>query len=481
MLIFRCKSERPLVNERTLTESSNVYPDRLDYLDQVLTYSNEKAQQFANSADLHSQAAQSNMLNLLLAPIKKYVSLFTALALPNFIPLLRSQTYPTRRALASEIARSLIRNQTKIATQENLDAVLEILKVLIKEGMQQTGYPGGPMRRGQETDETIEEQGQLARIVHLVRSPDDDVQLKLIQTLRKNFTEGGDRIKYTTPALVTACVALVRRVHSRSSDADDTAANNLSQQVYKALHTLISSLYARATSSSTGLATANASAAAASIADLSLRLFLAAAQIADQTAHEEIAYEFFAQAFTVYEESVSDSRAQFQAVCCIAAALFQTRNFGRDNYDTLITKCTLHGSRLLKKPDQCRAVCAAAHLWWGTEIRGRPEEDPKDHYRDGKRVLECLQRALRVADACMDASVSVELFVEILGRYVYFYEQENEAVTVKYINGLVELVHSRMQGEEGTASMEGPRRHFERMLGFVEGREYEGVETGVKG
>jgi len=55
-------------------------------------------------------------------------------------------------------------------------------------------------------------------------------------------------------------------------------------------------------------------------------------------------------------------------------------------------------------------------------------DDPK-LYRDGKRVLECLQRALRVADACMDAAVSVELFVEILNRYVYYFDQENEAVS----------------------------------------------------
>lgn len=50
-------------------------------------------------------------------------------------------------------------------------------------------------------------------------------------------------------------------------------------------------------------------------------------------------------------------------------------------------------------------------------------------YRDGKRVLECLQRALRVADACMDAAVSIELFVEILNQYVYYFDQENEAVS----------------------------------------------------
>ena len=57
-------------------------------------------------------------------------------------------------------------------------------------------------------------------------------------------------------------------------------------------------------------------------------------------------------------------------------------------------------------------------------------------------MLECLQRALRVADACMDAAVSVELFVEILNQYVYYFDQETESVTTKYINGLIELIHS---------------------------------------
>ena len=94
----------------------------------------------------------------------------------------------------------------------------------------------------------------------------------------------------------------------------------------------------------------------------------------------------------MYEEVISDSRAQYQAICIIAGALHQTRGFARDDYDTLITKCALHGSKLLKKPDQCRAVYLASHLWWATEIRGVDEEESKELYRDGKRVLECLQR-----------------------------------------------------------------------------------------
>ena len=134
-----------------------------------------------DSPDLHSAGAQSNMLNLLLAPIKTYFSLFTALALPHFIPLFSSQTYFTRRSVAGEVARSILRNKIRISSSAHLEGVLLLLKVLIKEGAQQpSGYSGlGNRQRGGETDETLEEQGWLARIVHLVQADDNDTQLQV--------------------------------------------------------------------------------------------------------------------------------------------------------------------------------------------------------------------------------------------------------------------------------------------------------------
>ena len=74
-------------------------------------------------------------------------------------------------------------------------------------------------------------------------------------------------------------------------------------------------------------------------------------------------------------------------------------------------------------------------------------------YRDGKRVLECLQRALRVADACMDAAVSVELFVEILNRYVYYFDQENEAVSKELFSVIDPLSSLLMSSGYETSSL----------------------------
>lgn len=339
----------------------NIYPEKLEYVDQVLSYAAEKAREYTDTPDLHSAPTQSNILGLLLSPVRSYFSLFTALALPSYLPLYTAQSYATRRAVAADVAKIILRNQIIITTTQQLDGIMTILRVIIKEGINQApGYPAVAGRRS-DSDEIVEEQGWLARIVHYIQAADNDTQLKLLQQTRRAYEAGNERIRYTTPPIITQSMKLARALKKREHFDDNWQTQ--SSALYRFMHQTLSQLYTRVNPSS---------------AELCLRLFVDCGKIADQCGFEEFAYEFFAQAFTVYEDSISDSRAQFQAVCIIAGALQQTRNFGKENYDTLITKAALHGSKLLKKPDQCRAVYLASHLWWAIEISARGEEDTKE-------------------------------------------------------------------------------------------------------
>lgn len=42
---------------------------------------------------------------------------------------------------------------------------------------------------------------------------------------------------------------------------------------------------------------------------------------------------------------------------------------------------------------------------------------------EGKRVMECLQKALRIADNCMEGGQNVALFVDLLNKYMYYRAQ----------------------------------------------------------
>lgn len=51
-----------------------------------------------------------------------------------------------------------------------------------------------------------------------------------------------------------------------------------------------------------------------------------------------------------------------------------------------------------------------------------------------------------------------------------------DQVTTKYINGLIELIHSNLNGNQhDSTSVETSRKHFHQTLENIKSRQYEGV------
>lgn len=111
--------------------------------------------------------------------------------------------------------------------------------------------------------------------------------------------------------------------------------------------------------------------------------------MADDCRLEELTYEFCVQAFVVYEESISESRSQLQAITGIISSLQTSRVFGNDNYDTLITKAALHGSKLLKKSHQATAVLYASHMWWQADVTGREKDEKVGFLGSDQSLMLC--------------------------------------------------------------------------------------------
>ncbi|KAJ0040359.1 hypothetical protein Pint_28496 [Pistacia integerrima] len=217
--------------------------------------------------------------------------------------------------------------------------------------------------------------------------------------------------------------------------------------------------------------------------ELALRLYLQCAEAANDCDLEPVAYEFFTQAYILYEEEISDSRAQVTAIHLIIGTLQRMHVFGVENRDTLTHKATGYSAKLLKKPDQCRAVYACSHLFW---------VDDQDNMKDGERVLLCLKRALRIANAAQQMSNatrgstgSVTLFVEILNKYLYFFEKGNPQINVAAIQSLIELITTEMQSDTNTtdpaadAFLASTMRYiqFQKQKGGAVGEKYEPIKV----
>jgi hypothetical protein len=461
--------------------SLSCYPDQLEYVDQVLAFARGKVNEFQQSPDLHTPATVQSFSALLVSPINSYLTVLTLLALPNYTSLLAAQPYTTRRNIANAVVMSILKNETIMSTPEDVDGVLELCSTLIRDqrevgglGSQHQFYSANvhpsqhdgrvghsnsalasnpqlyaasaqrqhhmALQRQQQQlydfEEMAEEQGWIARAVHLLRSDDLETQFSLLQVARKHFVQGGERIRFTFPPLVVAAVKLARRYKLQQNV--QTGWEPKMMTLYKFVHQVITTLYNLSEVSS----------------ETCMRLFLLAAQSADETGFEELCYEFYVQALMIYEESISDSKRQINAVVLMISTLFTSRCFGLDNYDTLITKAALHGAKLLKKPHQAKAVMLASHLWWQSDVVVRPREksgkDQSDSkvLRDGKRVLECLQKALRIANSCVDQRSTLDIYCNALDQYLYYFEQGVEAVAPKYINSLVDLIAKTIDTQE---------------------------------
>ena len=70
------------------------------------------------------------------------------------------------------------------------------------------------------------------------------------------------------------------------------------------------------------------------------------------------------QAFSLYEDEISDSKCQLAAITLIVSTVEQMSCFSEENHEPLRTQCALATSKLLKKPDQCRGVTTCTHLFW---------------------------------------------------------------------------------------------------------------------
>ncbi|TYG69096.1 hypothetical protein E1A91_D05G199600v1 [Gossypium mustelinum] len=433
-----------------LTFTLRVHPDRLDYVDQVLGACVKK---LSSIPKLEDSRATKQVVALLSAPLEKYNDTVTALKISNYPRVMDHLDNGTNKVMAMVIIESIMKNNTCISTADKVEVLFELIKGLIKDLDSATD----------ELDEEDfkDEQNSVAKLIHMLYNNEPEEMLKIICIVWKHTMAGGPkRLPFTVPSLVFSALRLVRQLQGQEGDIVGEEVPATPKKIFQLLSQMIEAL------------------SAVPSPELALRLYLQCAEAANGCDLEYVAYEFFTQVFVLYEEEIANSKAQVTAIHLIIGALQRMNVFSVENRDTLTHKTTGYSARLLKKPDQCRAVYACSHLFW---------VDGQDGIRDGERVLLCLKRALRIANAAQqmasiarDSSGPVTLFVEILNKYLYYFEKGNKQITAAAIQHLIELINTEMQGDSATsdAFLASTLRYiqFQKQRGGVMGAKFESIK-----
>ncbi|KAK6924522.1 Vacuolar protein sorting-associated protein 35 [Dillenia turbinata] len=424
-----------------LTFTLHVHPDRLDYVDQVLGACVKK---LSENGKLEDSKATKQIVSLLSAPLDKYNDVVTALKLSNYPRVMDYLNDKTNKVMATIIIQSIMKNETRISTADKVEALFELIKGLIKD------LDVTPDEIDEE--DFKEEQNSVARLIQMLYNDEPEEMLKIICTVRKHILTGGPkRLPFTVPPLVFASL--------KNDDLVEEEASTTPNKIFQILNQTIEAL------------------SDVPVPELALWLYLECAEAANDCDLEPVAYEFFTQAYILYEEEIADSKAQITALHLIIGTLQRMHVFGVENRDTLTHKATGYSAKLLKKPDQCRAVYSCSHLFWN---------DERDSMKDGERVMLCLKRALRIANAAQQmsnatrgSSGSVVLFIEILNKYLYFFEKGNPQVNVAAVQSLIELITTEMQSES-SATDPVANAFFASTLRYIQFQKQKGGTLGEK-
>ncbi|RDD47706.1 Vacuolar protein sorting-associated protein 35 [Trichoplax sp. H2] len=417
------------------------YPERVDYVDKVCKHTVD----LLNSLDVgnipNGTPLCIELTRMLKIPIDIYDSILTVVELKDYPELLSRLSYEPRKEIAVYIANRIVDVAVDIPSPEEAEFVFELLDPLIKD------QPDQP-NEGEDPDEFAEEQGLMGRLINVLHSDTPDQQFRILNTARKHLGSGGDkRISYTLLPIVFSAYNLVNS-YNLIKDEDEKWDKKCDKIFAFSLQTISAFVKAE-------------------MFELSLRLYLQGALAADRQddyeGRENIAYEYISQAFAIYEDEISDYKAQIAAITLIIGTFEQMSCFGEENHEPLRTQCALVASKLLKKPAQCRGVYTSAQLFWSGKTKDSEEES-----KDGKRVSECLKKSLRIANQCMDKSVQVQLFTEVLDRYLYFYEKGNEQVAESTLQQLIDKINEEMATLEINDDNEQIKKHLENSLEHIE-------------
>ena len=146
--------------------------------------------------------------------------------------------------------------------------------------------------------------------------------------------------------------------------------------------------------------------------------------------------------------------------------------FTDEEYDTLITGTTKYAAKLLKKTDQCRMVAQCAHLFWTG--RGPNGEAPRKKSRRStcSGVLEAQYK--KIANGIMNPVANLELLIEILNEYLYYYAQGCSKVEVKHIKERIESDTEHMDDLDEAGDL---KVKFEDTVKYIKAKAKEADDT----
>jgi vacuolar protein sorting-associated protein 35 len=278
----------------------------------------------------------------------------------------------------------------------------------------------------------------MAKLIHLIFNEDLDVHYETLRLAAKTFSKGGElRLVHTFPPLVYNALALINRV-TELTEEEASALTIKPKKLFQFVFKLSNEF-------------------AAHEPETGMRLWLYGGLAADHAKLADIAYEFVSQSMLCFEEYISDTGEQYEALRVLIGFVQKFQNMDEENFDNLRNKCAQHSSRLLKKDLSAKALALSAHLYWDCQ------------FKDAERAAKCLSRAGKKANSMMDSVQKIEIFIELLNKYIYLLYHRCDKIEVERISQLISVIKELLGDcDDDEVGLDDAKQHFRLSCQYIQ-------------
>lgn len=164
--------------------------------------------------------------------------------------------------------------------------------------------------------------------------------------------------------------------------------------------------------------------------DLRVELVCEAALLANSCGMEAFTSEFITEAISLYEE-LQFTQMGYKPLSSIIDTLYKVDVLPEKDYQDLATFCVLRCANLYRKKEKSSGLVLCSHLFW---------RQGKFVYEKPQLVLQCMEKALKIAVTIGFKTEGRELLLKILQEYLWYYKKGIPSITASRVDYILHQI-----------------------------------------
>jgi vacuolar protein sorting-associated protein 35 len=323
-------------------------------------------------------------------------------------------------------------SKEKINSIEKLDQLFLFIRPLLK----------NIISTEEENDVNFEkEQNTVAKLIFVIRTKDPEILYDIYTKLRYTLYEGGKkRLIITYPALANALIHICQQLTFSYENKDkEVEEDENTIDLYDISKFESDDLFYEFLSKVYDFLSDIINTIGEIIPQLGIKLnLLALSQVnnvnvkAIREKLEEKSLLFFNNCMNLYK--AYDKEKRFDLFIDICQKLLEIDIISKEKLESIFKELFSEAKSMPKRTDQCNGLLIMSQLYY-------------KHFKDSKKIVECLKAAKRVADFSLTNPHNLILYVLLLNKYIYYVDVDEENIAEiksEQIEDLVEAIKNHI-------------------------------------